>query len=122
VLKTAPKSPKPNDPPIAIVEVGACASRRCGGCENSLSGGNAMVRSWMFYIPGVRHLAVAGHGDPQETQQAFDQYLQLWSDNEHRGCDGVFLSEHHSIGVSLSPSPHLLIAALSQRTSRLRFA
>jgi alkanesulfonate monooxygenase SsuD/methylene tetrahydromethanopterin reductase-like flavin-dependent oxidoreductase (luciferase family) len=79
-----------------------------------------MVRSWMFYIPGVRHLAVAGEGDRDETQQAFDRYLQLWADNEHRGCDGVFLSEHHFIGVSLSPSPHLLIAALSQRTSRLR--
>lgn len=23
-----------------------------------------MVKSWMFYIPGVRHLAVAGKGDP----------------------------------------------------------
>ena len=79
-----------------------------------------MVKSWMFYIPGVRHLAVAGEGDPQETEQAFDRYLQLWSDNEQRGCDGVFLSEHHFIGVSFSPSPHLLIAALSQRTSRLR--
>ena len=79
-----------------------------------------MVRSWMFYIPGVRHLAVAGEGDREETQQAFDRYLQLWADNEHRGCDGVFLSEHHFLGLSLSPSPHLLIAALSQRTSRLR--
>ena len=74
----------------------------------------------MFYIPAVRHLAVAGEGDRDETQQAFDRYLQLWADNEHRGCDGVFLSEHHFLGLSLSPSPHLLIAALSQRTSRLR--
>lgn len=79
-----------------------------------------MVRSWMFYIPRVRHLAVAGEGDPHETQQAFDRYLQLWADNEHRGCDGLFSSEHHFLGVSLSPLPHLLIAALSQRTSRLR--
>jgi alkanesulfonate monooxygenase SsuD/methylene tetrahydromethanopterin reductase-like flavin-dependent oxidoreductase (luciferase family) len=74
----------------------------------------------MFYIPGVRHLAVAGEGDRDETQLAFDRYLQLWADNEHRGCDGVFLSEHHFISLSLSPSPHLLIVALSQRTSRLR--
>lgn len=79
-----------------------------------------MVRSWMFYIPGVRQLAVAGEGDRDETQQAFDRYLQLWADNEQRGCDGVFLSEHHFLGLSLCPSPHLLIAALSQRTSRLR--
>lgn len=79
-----------------------------------------MVRSWMFYIPGTRHLAVAGEGDPHETQQAFDRYLQLWADNEQRGCDGVFLSEHHFLGLNFSPSPHLLIAALSQRTSRLR--
>jgi alkanesulfonate monooxygenase SsuD/methylene tetrahydromethanopterin reductase-like flavin-dependent oxidoreductase (luciferase family) len=74
----------------------------------------------MFYIPGVRHLAVAGEGDRDETQQAFDRYLQLWADNEQRGCDGVFLSEHHFLGFSLSPLPHLLLAALSQRTSRLR--
>jgi alkanesulfonate monooxygenase SsuD/methylene tetrahydromethanopterin reductase-like flavin-dependent oxidoreductase (luciferase family) len=74
----------------------------------------------MFYIPRVRHLAVAGEGDTRETQQAFDRYLQLWADNEQRGCDGVFLSEHHFLGISISPLPHLLIAALSQRTSRLR--
>ena len=79
-----------------------------------------MVRSWMFYIPRVRHLAVAGEGDTHETQEAFDRYLRLWADNERRGCDGVFLSEHHFLGTSFSPLPHLLIAALSQRTSRLR--
>ena len=74
----------------------------------------------MFYIPNTRRLAVAGMGDRDETQQVFDRYLQLWADNEHRGCDGVFFSEHHFLGLNFSPSPHLLIAALSQRTSRLR--
>ena len=73
----------------------------------------------MFYISGVSDLAVAGEGDREETQRAYDRYLQLWSDNEQRGCDGVFFSEHH-FGLNLSPSPHLLIAALAQRTSRMR--
>jgi alkanesulfonate monooxygenase SsuD/methylene tetrahydromethanopterin reductase-like flavin-dependent oxidoreductase (luciferase family) len=78
-----------------------------------------MVKSWMFYICRVPGLAAAGEGDRNETQRAYDSYLQLWADNEHQGFDGVFLSEHH-FGSGLSPSPHVLLAALSQRTSRMR--
>jgi SAM-dependent methyltransferase len=32
--------------------------------------GNEMVRTWMFYIPGVRHIAVAGEGDRAATESA----------------------------------------------------
>jgi alkanesulfonate monooxygenase SsuD/methylene tetrahydromethanopterin reductase-like flavin-dependent oxidoreductase (luciferase family) len=79
-----------------------------------------MVKSWMFYISGARDLAAAGEGDSRETQQVFDRSLRLWADNEHRGCEGVFFSEHHFGGLNFNPSPHLLISALSQRTSHLR--
>ncbi len=57
---------------------------------------------------------------PRETQQVFDRSLRLWADNEHRGCEGVFFGEHHFGGLNFNPSPHLLISALSQRTSHLR--
>lgn len=79
-----------------------------------------MAKAWMFYISGARDLAAAGEGDPRETQQVFDRSLRLWADNEHRGCEGVFFGEHHFGGLNFNPSPHLLISALSQRTSHLR--
>lgn len=73
----------------------------------------------MFYICRAPDIAVAGEGDRGETQHAYDNYLRMWAENERQGFDGVFLSEHH-FGMGLSPSPHLLLAALSQRTTRMR--
>ena len=41
---------------------------------------------------------------------------------ERIGIDAVWFLEHHLIATSPTPSPNLLIAAASQRTSRIRFA
>jgi len=41
---------------------------------------------------------------------------------ERIGINAVWFLEHHLIATSPTPSPNLLIAAASQRTSRIRFA
>ena len=50
----------------------------------------------------------------------YDQYLERWTRAEARGLEGIFFSEHHFTSFNLSPSPNLLIAAVAQRTNRLR--
>ena len=47
------------------------------------------------------------------------RYLDLWARDEALGFEGIFFSEHH-FGGSFSASPNLLIAAVAQRTRRLR--
>ena len=50
---------------------------------------------------------------------AFDEGHAFWLEAERLGFEGIFFSEHH-FGLSLSPSPNLLIAAISRQTTRLR--
>jgi alkanesulfonate monooxygenase SsuD/methylene tetrahydromethanopterin reductase-like flavin-dependent oxidoreductase (luciferase family) len=49
----------------------------------------------------------------------FDNGIALWKRLDTLGFEGIFFSEHH-FGVSYSPSPNLLIAAIAQSTQRLR--
>jgi alkanesulfonate monooxygenase SsuD/methylene tetrahydromethanopterin reductase-like flavin-dependent oxidoreductase (luciferase family) len=58
--------------------------------------------------------------DPVLCQQLYDQYLDRWTRAEAHGLEGIFFSEHHFTTFNLSPSPNLLIAAVAQRTNRLR--
>lgn len=51
---------------------------------------------------------------------AYAWHLNLWSQAEDIGFEGIFFSEHHFMPGRLSPSPNLLIAAMAARTSRLR--
>jgi alkanesulfonate monooxygenase SsuD/methylene tetrahydromethanopterin reductase-like flavin-dependent oxidoreductase (luciferase family) len=60
-----------------------------------------------------------GRHDPAAIQRHFDWYLELWAATEERGFEGIFFSEHH-FGAAYSPSPHLLVASVAQRTTRLR--
>ena len=56
-----------------------------------------MVRSWMFYIPGVRHLAVAGEGDP-----AVEHIVErLVPRNQVQSCRAKLVGEKDSSGVVL---------------------
>ena len=80
-----------------------------------------MIETWGFYI------FTAGRLDPPESptppevlQETFDRYMQLWVDCEDYGFDGLSFAEHHFNPVNLSPSTHLVIAALAARTHRLR--
>jgi alkanesulfonate monooxygenase SsuD/methylene tetrahydromethanopterin reductase-like flavin-dependent oxidoreductase (luciferase family) len=61
--------------------------------------------------------APAATGEALTT--VFDNGLALWKRLDTLGFEGIFFSEHH-FGVSYSPSPNLLIAAIAQSTQRLR--
>jgi alkanesulfonate monooxygenase SsuD/methylene tetrahydromethanopterin reductase-like flavin-dependent oxidoreductase (luciferase family) len=50
---------------------------------------------------------------------AYNEGNAFWLEAERLGFEGIFFSEHH-FGLSLSPSPNLLIAAISRQTTRLR--
>jgi len=58
--------------------------------------------------------------DPQQAAGVYDARMDEYIRAEQLGFDSVFFGEHHFTAYSITPSPNLLIAALSQRTSRLR--
>jgi len=58
--------------------------------------------------------------DPQRAAEVYDSRMQEYIRAEQLGFDSVFFGEHHFTAYSITPSPNLLIAALSQRTSRIR--
>ena len=77
-----------------------------------------MVKSWIFEF---LHAPDAPGADvqPQAAAAAFAHGLSVWRDAERLGYEGIFFSEHH-FGLSYSPAPNLLIAAIAQHTTRLR--
>ena len=77
-----------------------------------------MIKSWIFEFCGAPPDS-REHFDPATSQRHFDAYLDLWATAESSGFDGIFFSEHH-FGAGYSPAPHLLIAAVARRTTRLR--
>ncbi len=77
-----------------------------------------MIKPWMFeFLPELGSPSL--EPDPGDVAALFGRYLDLWVRDEALGFEGIFFSEHH-FGRSYSPSPNLLIAALSQRTKTLR--
>jgi alkanesulfonate monooxygenase SsuD/methylene tetrahydromethanopterin reductase-like flavin-dependent oxidoreductase (luciferase family) len=50
---------------------------------------------------------------------AYNEGYAFWLEAERLGFEGIFFSEHH-FGLSLSPSPNLLIASIARQTTRLR--
>src|SRR5579875_208114 len=50
----------------------------------------------------------------------YNARLDEWQRAERLGFDGVYLAEHHFGSGCLTPSPNLLVAALAQRTTRMR--
>lgn len=77
-----------------------------------------MIKPWVFeFLPELG--GPTTEPDPRDVARLFARYLDLWVGDETLGFEGIFFSEHH-FGRSYSPSPNLLIAALAQRTNRLR--
>jgi len=77
-----------------------------------------MIKPWIFEFfgaPGDLH----DKFDANRSQRYFDAYLDLWASAEPAGFEGIFFSEHH-FGMAYSPAPNLLIAAIAQRTTKLR--
>jgi alkanesulfonate monooxygenase SsuD/methylene tetrahydromethanopterin reductase-like flavin-dependent oxidoreductase (luciferase family) len=77
-----------------------------------------MIKPWVFeFLPELGGPNV--EPDPRDVTALFSHYLDLWARDEELGFEGIFFSEHH-YGRSYSASPNLLIAALAQRTKKLR--
>lgn len=79
-----------------------------------------MIKAWAFeFNTIINGREVPNFRDPEVCQMAFDDNLNHVANMENLGFEGVFFSEHHFID-SLSPSPHLLIAASAPRTKKLK--
>src|SRR5690349_12937095 len=77
-----------------------------------------MIKPWIFeflYAPG----ALGEEVGPKTAATVFETGVALWLRLERLGFEGIFFSEHH-FGLSYSPSPNLLIAAIARCTQRLR--
>lgn len=77
-----------------------------------------MITPWIFeflYAPGAQGEEVG----PQTATAVFDTGVALWQRLDKLDFEGIFFSEHH-FGLSYSPSPNLLIAAVARCTERLR--
>lgn len=77
-----------------------------------------VIKPWLFeFLPELG--SPSTEPDPRDVAGLFGRYLDLWVRDEALGFEGIFFSEHH-FGRSYSPSPNLLIAAIAQRTRKLR--
>jgi alkanesulfonate monooxygenase SsuD/methylene tetrahydromethanopterin reductase-like flavin-dependent oxidoreductase (luciferase family) len=56
--------------------------------------------------------------DPVRGHQVYNTYLDQLEYAEQLGFDGLGVNEHHANAYGLMPSPNLMAAALSRRTSR----
>jgi alkanesulfonate monooxygenase SsuD/methylene tetrahydromethanopterin reductase-like flavin-dependent oxidoreductase (luciferase family) len=77
-----------------------------------------MIKPWIFEFL----YALTGHGGEaaqQDPTVVYDRGIALWKRLDELDFEGIFFSEHH-FGLSYSPSPNLLIAAIARSTKRLR--
>jgi alkanesulfonate monooxygenase SsuD/methylene tetrahydromethanopterin reductase-like flavin-dependent oxidoreductase (luciferase family) len=77
-----------------------------------------LIKPWIFEFlqaPTLNEKEIR----PSAVTAVFNQGFALWLEVEKLGFEGIFFSEHH-FGLSYSPSPNLLIAAISRHTTRLR--
>lgn len=83
-----------------------------------MPGGSALIKPWIFEF---MQAPAAGSSESLSgaVAAAFDEGHAFWLEAERLGFEGIFFSEHH-FGLSLSPSPNLLIASISRQTTRLR--
>lgn len=87
------------------------------GEKHALTKPSTSIKPWIFEFMQAPH---PGDGEAHPSVSAvFNESFAFWLDAERLGLEGIFFSEHH-FGHSLSPSPNLLIAAVSRHTSRLR--
>ena len=77
-----------------------------------------MIKPWVFEFtqaPDSPGEEVA----PHVASAVFEAGTALWQRMDQLDFEGIFFSEHH-FGLSYSPAPNLLIAAMAHRTKRLR--
>lgn len=80
-----------------------------------------MIETWGFYLFNSENLSPEELPTPEQLQAAYDRYMALWTACDRLGFDGIAFAEHHFNSMNLSPSTHLMVAALAARTTKLRF-
>lgn len=61
------------------------------------------------------------HGGVGSVAELFDNRLKLVEQYDRAGFHAYHVAEHHSTPLGMAPSPSVYLAAVAQRTSRLRF-
>lgn len=56
--------------------------------------------------------------DPEKGHAVYNDYLDELEHAEQAGFDGICVNEHHANAYGLMPSPNLMAAALTRRTSQ----
>jgi hypothetical protein len=56
--------------------------------------------------------------DPEKTRGLYQEFLDELEFAEAQGFDGLCVNEHHNNAYGLMPSPNLMAAALTRRTSQ----
>ncbi len=77
-----------------------------------------MIKPWIFEFLNTP----TGPGEdilPASASAVFERGMAAWTRMEALDYEGLFFSEHH-FGLSYSAAPNLLIAAVAQRTKRMR--
>ena len=81
-----------------------------------------MIETWGFFLIPARNPWEETAVSRESIQSSYDSYMDLWCKCEEWGFDGLAFAEHHFHPISLSPSPHLLIASVAARTKRIKLA
>lgn len=79
-----------------------------------------MIKPWIFEFFAPWHGPTPSAFDAERCSREYAWYLDLWTNAEALGFEGIFFSEHHFFPGRYSPSPNLLIAATAARTRTLR--
>ena len=59
--------------------------------------------------------------DARPLQELFESRLRLVEAYDKSGIDCYHLAEHHFTPLGMAPSPSVFLAAVSQRSKRLKF-
>jgi len=80
-----------------------------------------MIHAWLFVLPeyfGSRPHKLGT--DPEQAASIYAWNIEQCVRSEALGFTGIFFSEHHVPRYSMGPVPHLLLAAVAARTTRVR--
>jgi alkanesulfonate monooxygenase SsuD/methylene tetrahydromethanopterin reductase-like flavin-dependent oxidoreductase (luciferase family) len=78
-----------------------------------------VIKIWSFEFWNAQGADPHSYEDEAVVQRAFDKNMGVIENLERIGFEGVFFSEHHFL-AALVPCPNLIIAAVAQRTKRLK--
>ncbi len=81
-----------------------------------------MIDTWGFSFFSAPDCMRGTDVPLEDFQQSFDGHVQMVVDAERFGFDGWAWAEHHFHPSCNAPSPHLMVAAVGARTTKLRLS